>query len=703
MAAQLRADWQVKSLLQQTKETYNFLLQYALDGVDDPHRTEMLAEISLNIINAVDNMIRRHESISNPSLYFSTLRTLESDVSKSINSVFEDYDKLKAKLNAASFTINKEDGQSSIQLKKETERAEQEIFNAIWTKHPLSADDIKTISKRLENSTDNPSLSRLIIGALMLGGIQCRDENRALLLANLYKESSQPIDIMALVALLLLLVEWKDTPLSRKTQLQIEALSDIDGFDSDIRLCFTQFLRARDSARIARKLDEEFIPTMMKLRPEIEKLRDMQELADISEPGENPEWEEMLHNSGIEDQLKQLNDMRLEGADVMMGTFSHLKHFTFFNNVANWFRQFDASISDISDIVADNTMLAEIVNHAIGLCDSDKYSLIFALNSAPHDAREMLISQLQGQDIDFSELAAQNSQPEARDEVANAFVQDLNRFYKFFRRKNEFKNPLLLAVNLLDIPIIAQHIQSASVLSLAAEFYLKRGYYDDALQAFTLLDGIDNTVSASLYQKMGYCYEHTGDINNAINYYERADLIDGRNTWTLRRLATSYKNGGRPKQALETFNRLAELSKPDDSDLTLNIAHCMMETGDYKGAINNYYKVEYLNPGTTSTHRAMAWCSFLAGDYQRSAEYYQKILGNKPTSTDYLNRGHLALAMHEYRNAVAFYTQALQLGKWNIETLREKITADKKVLEEISVNQEYINLILDKINFDLLQ
>lgn len=77
-------------------------------------------------------------------------------------------------------------------------------------------------------------------------------------------------------------------------------------------------------------MNEELLPEMMKLGPSLyKKIRQEDLMNDINALEENPEWQEMLDKSGITDKLKELTDLQMEGADVFMSTFSHLKSFPF--------------------------------------------------------------------------------------------------------------------------------------------------------------------------------------------------------------------------------------------------------------------------------------------------------------------------------------------------------------------------------------
>jgi hypothetical protein len=93
-----------------------------------------------------------------------------------------------------------------------------------------------------------------------------------------------------------------------------------------------QLIKSKETERITRKLNEDILPEMMKLSSKIGNNLDPNELInDLKENEINPEWEGYLKESGISDKLKEINNLQLEGSDVMMGTFSNLKTFPFFS------------------------------------------------------------------------------------------------------------------------------------------------------------------------------------------------------------------------------------------------------------------------------------------------------------------------------------------------------------------------------------
>ena len=60
-----------------------------------------------------------------------------------------------------------------------------------------------------------------------------------------------------------------------------------------------ELVRTRDTERISNKLKSEVFPAMMKLRPGLEKLGDLSKETELTEPENNPEWEELLDKADL--------------------------------------------------------------------------------------------------------------------------------------------------------------------------------------------------------------------------------------------------------------------------------------------------------------------------------------------------------------------------------------------------------------------
>ena len=133
----------------------------------------------------------------------------------------------------------------------------------------------------------------------------------------------------------------------------------------------------------------------------------------------------------------------------------------------------------------------------------------------------------------------------------------------------------------------------------------------------------------------------------------------------------------------------------------MNIGHCHLELENYKEAIKNYYKVEFLDEKSTRAWRPLAWCLLLSGDFDQSSGYYSKILNDNPTAEDYLNMGHLALAQSNISKAIESYKLSIDNKCTNVDWLIDSLKKDEKYLTKIGVDISLMPFIVDALLYSI--
>lgn len=701
MAGVVRAPWSVNRDIENIRESYDLMRKYALDGADDPCRSEMLESMVAGIRRIASMILRHAEVLDSPNQYFGVLRYESMQDDSSLPLLLERYRRQNSEL-VGQTLLGRESkaGENTVGSQiVDIEALSRRIFNYVWTAFPLSKDDVESLKAVFNDDSVSNSFKELIVSALMLGGLEYFDESRVELLAGLYQNSYPQLEVKALVGMALLMWSNRDVVNSNRIKNVIGSIAEKNGWQSDLKMVFLELVRTRDTERISRKFRDEIIPDMMKLRPDlIKKIGNMDLSDEMMSFDENPEWAELLDRSGLADKLKELNDLQADGGDVMMSTFAQLKVFSFFNEVANWFLPFTLDHSAVAAVLEDSASdIGELVASSPMMCDGDKYSIILSLERIPSANRRMMLSQFKLQDIQISELKSSELNPEklSRQNIANKYIQDLYRFFNLYRRKSDFPNPFLEPINLAGVGLLEQYIDDTDALAVVGEFYFKRGYWSEALELFSLLQNRGDN-SPELLQKIGYCYQQTGDLTNALECYKNSELMRPDSVWTLRRIAQCLKMLGRPADALSYYLRIAE-RKPDDMKVALNVGHCYLETQQYNEALKYYYKVEYLSKDAAKAYRPIAWCAFLTGDYVKSLDYYSKVLADSPASADYLNMGHLHVAMKNYREALNYYSLSRQNTDGGDKAFIKNFKADRVYLESAGADSDVVDIILDTV------
>ena len=704
----------LKNEIASAEEGYRYMLEYAARGAEDPGRAEMTRRFGMTVLEIVDRLARENQKADSSAYYFSTLRYEDMQNGDSIRSLLDTYARLVADGSMFNMVVSGSHSDKFRMSLIDREALERRLFNRVWVTHPIAGADAEAVKDALASSELPAYFRQLLVSALTLGGLEYFDERRIDLMLDAYDDRDDKVSAAAFIGVMLLLHSGRKRLLSSKLRAKLAAFDERLDWHKDLRTAYMEFTKTVDTDRISRKIRDEVVPEMLKLRPEIDKkLNSKIETLDAAEFEENPEWHDMLEKSGLADKLKEMSEIQEEGGDVMMGTFAHLKSFPFFNEPANWYLPFHTDYSEFTgNESAIMQPVADLMTAAHFLCDSDKFSMMFSLRAVPAAQRDLMLSQLkaQGEQIDQLRAATLFVGNAERRNIFNKQVQNIYRFYKLFRRKGEFPNPFEGGVNLVEVECLKEGIARMEILPLVAEFYFSHGYYDQAANLYGIIMA-SATPDAPLHQKMGYALEKTGNLAGAVEYYSKAEMLDGHADWTLRRLARCLMALRRPEEALQRL-RILEERHPEHAPTALNIGRCLVELERYDEAIGEYYKAEYLDEKSGKALRPLAWCLLLTGDLPQSRKYYEKVIATTtPVAVDYLNMGHLALAEGHFREAMNFYSLnvSARVGDAASSTSRQEaidafiadMRADSPALQRAGVDPTLIPLLVDSLLYSI--
>ena len=570
--AQTLQNWQLNNRLDELEESYKYMIRYVADGCNDPQREEIHNGITAKLMELADITEQELTVQNSPKLYYETLR-MERKYPRSLEALLEAYRECADKT-ALFYELpaDKRDSDQERTLLMEKEKAANAVFKHIWVTFPVTANEAGTLDKLFADADATAEIKELAMAATMLSLLEHYSEHLLLSLLDLYAANAfndASLSMKALCCALIAMHCHRETiKHSSAISLRIANIADSERGRRDIMTVFLQFIRSRSTERISQKVRDELVPKLMKLSPEMRrKMRDGFS-DDIEEMAKNPDWQEMLNESGITDKMQELSRMQAEGSDVFLSSFARLKSFPFFNDVANWFVPFTPRHSSIFRVFAGNSgsMLLSMVDRTGAFCDSDKFSFALSVATMPDQHRSMMMAQFdEQQEQVINEMAGSLPNPDKqRENIANKYVQSLYRFFNLFRSRNDFYNPFSTRLNLIDVPFVSDALSDTKSLRLIAEFYFSMQCYTDALSTFGKVLKQDSP-TASDYQKTGYCHEQLKQYVLATADYEKVELLKPNDVWTLKHLALCYRAVNDTEKAIANYKR-AETLQPDKAN-----------------------------------------------------------------------------------------------------------------------------------------
>ena len=692
--------WELNEELNRLTTAYGYMLQYLTQGVLDPERDNILSQILVDAYNLTDKTVIALAAPQSTHLFYQREQQYRG---RGLQSMVEDYLTEQNKLQLLnSVEESSRNTDASTRLLRQCETIESDIFNKVWSSFPLNTDDTHAIKTLLANNQLPNHLKSLVISALMLGLSKFFDETKLTLLLNAYRTlDDTELQLRALINAIIIIYLYRSRISAYKCVTSaLKELEQEPNFDGDMQLIFTRLIYSRNTDNITRKLKDDIMPELQKMSPDlINKIKGKTPgTIDMSEIEENPQWQEWLDKSGITRKLEEFNELQLQGGDVFISTFAKLKTYPFFNTLSNWFLPFHDNCSAVTSAFGGKKHpLTGLFKMMPILCDSDKYSMLLSIASAPESQRNMMFQQFDAQREQFEELKSEEAQSiiKMRDTIVNRYLQDLYRFFKLYSRRREFRSIFDTDINLTEAQCLKSYISHTPTLSVIAEFYFKNGFYDDAIKFYRLMVANHDT-DPHVYQKIGYAQQSLGKLREALKNYSRYELVDNTDVWNIKQMAQCYRLLREHDKAVEYYSKALEIS-PQSVNLCLSLGHCYLDQGDYDSALKQYYKADFMPKAKHRAWRPIAWCSLLTGKREQALNYYDKIINDdSPTAQDHLNYGHALQLSGRIGDAINQYRKSLALEHNNTETFSQLYLADAKyIVNKMGVAASDYTLILD--------
>lgn len=683
------------------QQNYRFLLQYYVLGVEDPQRKSVYNKLIARLFSL--NSELREELLFRNSSNYEYAQKRYYPHKKRYNSTSELFNALKY-FHTQSDLLNKSAENHDIELKRLRTNYESvlpEFFGLFWLTSVYRVEEKTLFNQVLAKNYPGVVEKSIIVSALTFNLWRVFDESKLTLLFDACESEDQQVKQRALVGLCFILAKYNQfLPYFPSVRNRLVLLSDNSHVVENFQNIIIQLIATAETEKITKKMQEEILPEVMKMSPLLKDKMDADSLLNADEwNDENPEWQEMLESSGVSDKLKELSELQLEGADVYMSTFSLLKNFPFFSEFTHWFLPFDPHYSYINELFVDDdkTLTSTFLNNNL-MCNSDKYSFCLSILQMPESQRGMLKQSFKMEAEQLDEMSKDEAilTPDlVSKNISKQYIQDLFRFFKLNPQHADFSDMfnmslLMHRTYLFDILSTNNHFKSN-----IAEYYFSKNHYSEALELFEEMQ-TETTPTAALYQKIGYLYQQTSQFANAIDAYLKADFIQPDDIWTVRKMALCYRLSGNFEKALEYYQH-ADYLKPNQSVVLMQIGHCYVELLKFKEALNIYFKLDAVDDENVKVWRAIAWCSFAAGNLKQAQYYVDKLIDNEPVMQDYLNAGHIAWCQRRISDAIEFYRKSLDLQQNNWDLFLESFNEDKSYLIANGIDKDEIPFLVDSL------
>lgn len=563
------------------RQSYDLMLRYMFDGVDDPERDQIFSHLIKQTFELTDDICATYMSAETP--------------------------------------VNK-------------------VFTYLWSPPRFEQEHIDYCDAIM--ASDNMIDCCMAVSATTISCLRIFDENKFHTLVRFCKSSQHEASLRAVTGIMLCLIRHhKRIGQYPSITNSLNLLFDGEEIVGKARTVILQFIRCKETLRITKDITDNIIPTLTKIAPDIqEKTKDMK--FDSDEFEENIyHLQDLLAENGLSDKMQNYSELQLQGSDINYSSFSMLKTFSFFDKIDNWFMPFYKENPAVSALYEDESSEGNVISNLLDnrfICDSDKYSFCVNIAQLSKELRMSMATQLK---LENEQSAGMKSMADDNDtDYMNRYMQDIFRFYKLYRNHNDFNDIFEYEADIHRMPFFRFVNQDNAFLEQMADYLLSKEQYAAALSAYVMYDSMEEH-SAVRFCKMGFCEMKRHNWHKAIEYYNKADIMESDNPDIIRKLAYCCRMSGNYGKALEYY-LLINGEDGDDLNVLFNIGQCYCELRNFELAMRYFTKIDFLNNNVKRSYRFHLYhghCLWATGQKKEAIKRYMMFEPKKELENELRN------------------------------------------------------------------
>jgi tetratricopeptide (TPR) repeat protein len=166
-------------------------------------------------------------------------------------------------------------------------------------------------------------------------------------------------------------------------------------------------------------------------------------------------------------------------------------------------------------------------------------------------------------------------------------------------------------------------------------------------------------------------YEQQGDIEQAIEFYEKALLLNSEHLLSGIFLSKLYVKRQEYQRAIELLRDLAE-KDPNNLDVNYELSLCLAKVGEWEDTIRYCRRVIEIDPNYTKAYNQLGLALYCTERLEEAVESYEKALKIDPSYATALNNlAYTYEKMQNYEKAVDKFTEYLAFRSGNAEERTE--------------------------------
>lgn len=690
----------IKEAVETVKEDYERMLLFFSDGMRDPERKSIYNRYSQNLLKIARKMELMY-LINTYSVYSAAYkRTVNFNPSV-----------ISEKLAAFSENIKvlTEEGEEKYGDLKDAYKQKADydklLFSYLLVSPQWGEYEAHSFLELIVSGNADTVTASLMTSAIMISCMGIYDFQKLRCLALVYQQAEDVnVKERALVGVALSL---KGALMQSEKDLQKGLINKLCEETPEAIAEFAELQKQLLCSLDTQKKTEDFqkdMDNLIKAGIPTEKL--MKDDWDSSDMEEGSSFEEEEKMELADKYFNKMREMEQSGIDIYFDGFSKMKNFAFFHTFSNWFVPYyyeNPSLHSSQNLLDEQTMamINKLLTSRVHICDSDKYSMAYAIGMTMKHAPELnqMLTKMEESDK-FSSVDQIDTKIEPSI-VRRQYLQSLYRFAKLCTMNSYLDDPFDEKNKSFTFFLCRREFDTESFekVKLAICRYLTKqkdyARLGEILYACRQNNQVDYMMMKALFE-----FHHEHDYASALHCITSVLLKAPNNIPALKLMGRCYYLMENYDEAANVYERLIEIGKNKDA-YKVKLACCLLESGELNEGIQLLFEQEYHHPDQKDILRALAWGLLQRGQLDKALDYYARLVRvtadekGEGRADDLYHIGLVCFCSHDIKQAIVYFTQFLQIAQ--IEDLAEKLRQDETFMAKFDLSIVDIQLMEDSV------
>lgn len=679
--------------LEELENDYRLMADFMLKGFKDPQRNALYGRLVRSMSSLLRNMEVEVERKYDP--FFSSLVRLTANTKLDPTSIAQKLVKHVQEVAMLSLDEEQVRQQRSNELYEAHFYFIRNLFNAIVLSSQWNADMAHDMARLLSSPTIDAMDAQTLVSAITMATLNVPDPQKVIALTEVFSQADdETIRQRALVGWVFAIgndgfalfpeVGKRVGDLLAKPEVRKEVLQ----LQKQVVFC-------QNAARDQETLRNDIMPNIMKNQDfEVSRFG-------IKEKEEDP-MAEILHPDAddkkmeeLEASFQKISDMQKRGADIYFGGFSHMKRFSFFYTLCNWFTPFyteHPQLQHLTQGLLQSNFIKQLMLHG-PFCDSDKYSFTLGVSSVFSSLPESLRNMMEQGELQAG--MPEGDTPQGKAYIRRKYLQDLYRFAMLNDGRKRFANPFDENHVFLSAPIFT-HAMADEARNMQL-FLLKQKKF--ALLS-ALLQAYYDAQNADDLRMEGCVALHFKQYAKAEAACRQLLSMRPDDEQAIRSLAQACFHQGHFEEAAKRY-RVLQALHPDNRHYALYLSIALLNCGKADEARQMLFKLNYEYPDDLNVKRALAWAELWMRNTQQAYGIYATLLASdKRVATDSINAAYCCWFEGRLDEAVRLMAGGMAADKASPRqsaTIREQLAADRALLDRYEIDEVDRKIVADLV------